>query len=136
MYTPEKSRKSRPPLLEGHLPPRRARRQSGEPLLLQLTSATSVTSARAQKLACCVAAPAKDIEAAFQRHGEQLHTSFGCAGASHDAKRPCLSPCLCSSAGPPGGPAALKVGPGSGLQALWSVGTPQLNSDVLAAGGQ
>nr|XP_057935580.1 pleckstrin homology domain-containing family G member 3 isoform X2 [Doryrhamphus excisus] len=45
MYTPEKSRKGLPLLLEGNLPYRRSRRQS---------------------------APAKDIEAAFHPHGEQV----------------------------------------------------------------
>ncbi|XP_054649445.1 pleckstrin homology domain-containing family G member 3 isoform X2 [Dunckerocampus dactyliophorus] len=44
-YTPEKSRKGLPLLLEGNLPYRRTRRQS---------------------------APAKDIEAAFHPHGEQI----------------------------------------------------------------
>uniref|UniRef100_UPI0037E83308 pleckstrin homology domain-containing family G member 2 isoform X1 n=2 Tax=Semicossyphus pulcher TaxID=241346 RepID=UPI0037E83308 len=47
MYTPEKSRKSLPLLLEGNLPYRRTRRQS---------------------------APAKDIEAAFHPNGENVHS--------------------------------------------------------------
>ncbi|XP_023817095.1 pleckstrin homology domain-containing family G member 2 isoform X2 [Oryzias latipes] len=63
LYTPEKSRKSLPLLLEGNLPCRRTRRQS---------------------------APAKDIEAAFQSNalkagseGELHHTdSLGSAGSS------------------------------------------------------
>lgn len=75
----------------------------------------------------CVAAPAKDIEAAFQRDGEKVHTSCSCAEASGDVDLPSLlSPCLCSSTCPPGGPAALKVGPGSSSGAwkhsdMWDV---------------
>ncbi|XP_077962040.1 pleckstrin homology domain-containing family G member 2 isoform X3 [Gasterosteus aculeatus] len=49
LYTPEKSRKSLPLLLEGNLPCRRTRRQS---------------------------APAKDIEAAFSPQGENHHSVF------------------------------------------------------------
>ncbi|CAG02110.1 unnamed protein product [Tetraodon nigroviridis] len=94
MFTPEKARKSLPLLLEGNLPHRRARRRS---------------------------APAKDIEAAFQRDGEELRSASG-RWRSDDANPPaCVSPCLCSSACPPGRPAALKVGPRPPLEALGRV---------------
>lgn len=49
MYTPEKSRRSLPLLLEGNLPYRRARRQSGQTLVLL----SSETSGRVHKLRGC-----------------------------------------------------------------------------------
>lgn len=137
MFTPEKARKSLPLLLEGNLPHRRARRRSGETPPLRLTSAPPDPLTPPP-----VAAPAKDIEAAFQRDGEELRSASG-RWRSDDANPPaCVSPCLCSSACPPGRPAALKVGPRPPLEALGRVASrrpwgPQVTAVLCPpAGGQ
>lgn len=95
---------------------------------------TSATSAPVRNRGCWVAAPAKDIEAAFQGDGEKLQAS---SSRFHDAN---LSPWPCSLACPPGGPAALQVGPRPSNVPDASVVSPKINvlvrSDVVAAGGQ
>lgn len=73
MYTPEKSRKSLPLLLEGNLPYRRIRRQSGEILMILQPSRTGHAPLTTMFYS---AAPAKDIETVFNPEGENVETLF------------------------------------------------------------